>query len=87
MAYQIEVFKHTVSEWYPNFDNDLVRVALLPDNDGKGNHWRISIRGADDCGREKLYPTDAEAVIEFMAIIGMKSVDRADIDVMGFKTA
>jgi hypothetical protein len=86
MKNKIQIFKHTTDDWHPNFENNLVSITLIPD-DSYGNEFRISIWGEDDCGREKLYKTESSALSEFIDIIRLESISRADLKQRGFNIA
>ena len=86
MSALISVYKPTKDDWYPNFANDLVSVSVYEDS-SYGNTHRVCIWGEDDCGREKLYKSEAEAMIAFMAIITPEFVSRKALQADGFVTA
>lgn len=57
------VFKLTNDDWYPNYENNTVRlqyIGLL--SDGK---YRVAVWGNDDFGFEKDFDTESEAISMF----------------------
>lgn len=83
---KIKVYKDTVDDWYPNFENNLVSVSIHPDN-SYGNEWRLSVWGDDDFGLEKLYKTEDAVLTEFMQIISKETIKQSYLKECGFTTA
>lgn len=47
-----ELYWPTSDQWYPNFENNTVRVTLLAHVSGERPFARLCVWGADDCGME-----------------------------------
>jgi hypothetical protein len=91
---KINVYKKTNDDWYPNFKiengDDLVRVSFTqtgPDpNLGYGD-WRVCVWGNDDCGMERDFILEGEALNIFYQVIGWDSVDMDKLEKLGFVSA
>ena len=52
---RIEKFVKVNDYWYPNFENDTVKVTLIHTKYGKYDHVNICVWGADDFGLEMYF--------------------------------
>lgn len=85
------VFKRTDDNWHPSYKLDgwyrgiertlLVEVSLLPISNGK---TRVCVWGGDDCGMERDFDTEAEAISIFMSVIALDTVNMEDLTLFGF---
>ena len=93
---EISVYKPTNDDWYGCYEVSefpeikLVTVAFTqtgPDpKNGKGE-WRVCVWGTDDCGMEKDFQDETEALNCFYQVIGWKSIDFNPLKDFGFVSA
>jgi hypothetical protein len=88
---RIECFKPTNDDWYPNYPNDTVRVALMVNMDNKGEIWhRVCVWGADDCGMEMDFVGKENKILAvelYGKVISLPYVDRPILKKWGFVSA
>lgn len=88
-----DVFKNTSDDWYPSYllndDTKLVKVSftqtgLNPPINGK---WRVCVWGADDCGMEKDFTSEQEALFCFLDLIALSNITFEELSTREFISA
>lgn len=80
----IEIYKPTQDDWYPNFENNTVQLSLL--NLGN-NTYRVCSWGNDDFGMELDFETLGEAEYIFDILNKKEFINKEDLKKMGFQYA
>lgn len=93
----IDVFKRTEDDWYGNYKvvgdcrvSDLVEVSFTqtgPDPKQGQGEWRVCVWGNDDCGMERDYTDETEALNMFYQVIGWDFVNINRLKNNGFVSA
>lgn len=94
----ISVFKPTKDDWYGNYllkcpsDIDglgLVNVMFTQTgpNPPLSGLWRVCVWGNDDCGMEKDFEDEVEALNVFYRVIGWNFVNKTELKLEGFVSA
>ncbi len=92
----VSVFKKTNDDWYGNFvlDNHaktrLVEVSFTqtgPDPKNGNGEWRVCVWGNDDCGMERDFEDESEALNCFYQVIGWDTVDFMPLKYFQFVSA
>lgn len=91
---KINVFKRTEDDWYGNYKiandcrvSDLVDVMFTqtgPDPKLGLGEWRVCIWGNDDCGMERDFVLEGEALNMFYQVIGWEFVNKGALASNGF---
>jgi hypothetical protein len=91
---KMTVFKRTQDQWYGSYkleesDNGdmLVEVTFTqtgPDPDLGLGKWRVCVWGNDDCGMERDFDLEGEALHLFYHIISWTYVNKDQLKVAGF---
>lgn len=79
-----EIYKPTTDDWYPNFENNTIRISLLLLNDGT---FRVCAWGNDDFGMERDFESLGEADDIFDTIEKYSTVNKQDLYDLGFDIA
>ena len=83
-----ECFKNSTDNWYPCYDNKLVKVSFMslgPD----GDQYRVCVWGADDFGMERDFDLDRYQNAEtlFTRILEMEDVTQKQLTNLGMVVA
>ena len=95
---EVSVFKQTIDDWYGNYKivgdkrvSDLVEVIFTQTGPNPKLHqgeYRVCVWGNDDCGMEKDFEDDEELAWNcFLQVIGMVSVTKNSLKILGFVSA
>ena len=94
---KIQVFKRTEDDWYGCYEiaddarvKDLVEVMFTQTgpnpNEGLGK-WRVCVWGNDDCGMERDFDIEGDALHLFYHIISWTYVNKDQLKNAGFVNA
>jgi len=78
---KFECFKPTSEDWYPNYDNNYVRIAYYSNPDSEP---LVCVWGNDDCGMEYI-GNDAKYI--FHRLLEQEDITRRFCGYLGLKPA
>lgn len=74
-------FKPTADDWRPNFPEDQVEVALIPNTSG----WTVAVSGADDMLCNKGHAVYQEALEVFLYLLSLPRVNMTQCREVGLE--
>ncbi len=77
-----KVMKDTDDDWYPNFENEQVELRYLGElSDGT---FRVAVWGADDCGMERDFILESDAIAMFDTLNSYEKINQSDLEKLDF---
>lgn len=94
---EINCFKRTQDDWYGNYKvvgdcrvSDLVEVSFCttgPNPKFGLGEWRVCVWGNDDCGMERDFSDELQALNIYYQVIGYEYVNKNILNSLGFISA
>lgn len=76
------IYKNTNDDWYGNYEGDRIKLSYLGElSDGT---FRVCCWGNDDCGMEKDFIFEMEAMQVFKMLSEKDVIDKKDLEDIGF---